>query len=380
MQKKIKIDIDNSVKICEEIGNFLNPDFVYLPVIANARVGIDSKSIVYKGDLVFSSDTDVVFSPVSGSIKTIVEKEDLNGEKNKYLVIENDFREKTKVRKAVKNEIFNYTKDEFLDLVSKFNPSLGNLLSKKYSGARIIVRALDDEPYIFTESVSLLNHTHDILELLDYISRTLKTKSGVIMVKSTDNKTINKVINLVGSYPRLSIKIMDDIYPLNDVKVIKEIFSKKDLILTVSELLEIMSYIKREKPIFEKYLTISGNAVNNPMIVNVKIGASIKELIDNLVKIDITRKYHYYVNGLMRGNKYENIDEIIIDKDLSGIIINHDKKEIKSKCINCGLCLKVCPLKMNPLNKDKKCINCGLCSYVCPSRIDLLERNDSNEN
>jgi len=57
-------------------------------------------------------------------------------------------------------------------------------------------------------------------------------------------------------------------------------------------------------------------------------------------------------------------------------------------CIGCGLCEKVCPVKIMPYLIHKLmyadeleqvehagldlCVNCGLCSYVCPSKIELL--------
>ena len=61
------------------------------------------------------------------------------------------------------------------------------------------------------------------------------------------------------------------------------------------------------------------------------------------------------------------------------------------KCINCGKCTNICPVRLSPIeikknlsNKKvikklnpKKCIRCGLCSYICPSRINLREIVDS---
>ena len=51
---------------------------------------------------------------------------------------------------------------------------------------------------------------------------------------------------------------------------------------------------------------------------------------------------------------------------------------IEEKCINCGLCYRVCPIGINPLKKNNKCIKCGLCNYVCPSKINCLKVGGNN--
>lgn len=58
------------------------------------------------------------------------------------------------------------------------------------------------------------------------------------------------------------------------------------------------------------------------------------------------------------------------------------------ECINCGMCVKVCPVNLVPgvlsmyCSNDKfekaesegllSCIECGCCDYVCPSRRPLV--------
>jgi [FeFe] hydrogenase (group B1/B3) len=96
------------------------------------------------------------------------------------------------------------------------------------------------------------------------------------------------------------------------------------------------------------------------------------------------------------------------------IIIDHNQKAVidKSKCVECGMCAKVCPYtaimnfkrpcmiacKVNAIsmNEDKaasidneKCISCGACVYQCPfgaitdksfiiNVIDLVQKSENN--
>ena len=77
-----------------------------------------------------------------------------------------------------------------------------------------------------------------------------------------------------------------------------------------------------------------------------------------------------------------NPDNFIITSNLNGIIIMKKKKpKLEEKCINCGACLSICPVGLNPLllqNKKyqkkvkDKCLKCGLCTYICPSYINFF--------
>jgi electron transport complex protein RnfC len=65
------------------------------------------------------------------------------------------------------------------------------------------------------------------------------------------------------------------------------------------------------------------------------------------------------------------------------------KPEVKQPCIHCGLCVKVCPLKLVPQRLSiacerqawdtakryhlDLCMECGCCAYECPSKIPLVQ-------
>ena len=78
----------------------------------------------------------------------------------------------------------------------------------------------------------------------------------------------------------------------------------------------------------------------------------------------------------MTGNACD-ISETVVTKNTLGLVIVPKKEEVTHKCINCGLCFKVCPVKVNPkkvMDSHKisnNCFDCGLCSYICPSHINL---------
>ena len=78
-----------------------------------------------------------------------------------------------------------------------------------------------------------------------------------------------------------------------------------------------------------------------------------------------------------------DINNLIITSDLTSILVI--KKETiekahrkEGKCLNCGACIDICPVGINPLllkeknyKEKNKCLKCGLCSYICPVYINF---------
>ena len=84
----------------------------------------------------------------------------------------------------------------------------------------------------------------------------------------------------------------------------------------------------------------------------------------------------YILNGLMKGHECD-ISNTIVTNQTIGLNIIHNINIKEYDCNSCGLCYRICPVKVNPKKiMDKKvlsknCIDCGLCSYICPCYINL---------
>ena len=98
-----------------------------------------------------------------------------------------------------------------------------------------------------------------------------------------------------------------------------------------------------------------------------------------------------YLNGYVNGKVIDTLN-VVVDDLMDGVFITKEKDKTIKNCINCGLCAKYCPMKINPkyvLDKQgdveedyvKKCLDCGLCNYVCPSNINLRKmiKGDNND-
>ena len=120
------------------------------------------------------------------------------------------------------------------------------------------------------------------------------------------------------------------------------------------------------------------------MVVNVKIGTSLTDLIKNTCEV-IDNKYYVVKNGLIAGTTLTTLNNVITSDTRSIFLSTVDTTEEK-KCINCGLCNRKCPVGLNPKYiKDhpkadrSRCINCGLCTYICPSKINFKAHLGGND-
>ena len=134
-------------------------------------------------------------------------------------------------------------------------------------------------------------------------------------------------------------------------------------------------------------LTVSGNAVKNPVNVRVPVGVPASEVIaacGGYTSEDVK----LIAGGPMMGKTIVN-DKFVIDRNMNALTVLENKPFDSVACLRCGKCSDHCPAGLQPVRiaqavktKDKKamenlcamdCIECGLCTYICPSRLNVTE-------
>lgn len=382
----------NSYKKCKhpqinsKLEEFLNPDYVYIPLPEDFNLQLSNETKVMKNDVLFEKNGKSTFSPISGIVKNISNDLKINNQDVRCLVIENNFKEDIKQNKWATKYINKYSKQELIELLRKYMPELQKLNDEK----TILINGIDQEETEKNYSFIINNKSDKLLETADALSNILKIDNVIFAI---NNKDSNNVINLtsnIGTYPNIRLKLLPDVYPIGFKDILmKNVLSKKEIengviYLTVEDLINIYNVLKRRKPITEKYITIGGNCIKESVVVNTKIGVKIADLIKNTCEI-INDEYYVVVNGLISGITLESLNSIVTF-DIRSIFLNTLSKEREKECINCGLCTLKCPVGLNPkyIKEHKKadrsrCINCGLCSYICPSKINFKECLNNHE-
>ena len=376
--KLVRLDKDYSIKVSSQVTNYLAPNRIYVPIMKNKEIPFKRNEEIRKEQEIFPQ----IYSPVSGQILGISDCTLCDGSLEKCLVIANDFEEKLKKRIATQKKLNIIKKEDLQNYVYDID------IAKFFSDANvehIIISGIDDEPYLANEVFIQKNNTKLILEIVDALVNFFGSCKAHIVIKNTDSDNITNYNNYIGTFQNIELHLVEDEYLIGEEFCLTEKLHIKNqyLYLKASEVYALYYNLKKHRPYLEKYITITGDALDNPQVFNVKLGTKVQDIIDANYKINL-EDYEIYVNGLMHGKKM-NVANLIVTKNLTGLVIMK-KTNIKPKsCIKCGKCLEVCPIHSNPLlayesKKTVPCIGCGLCSYICPAYIPLKQYAKGDEN
>jgi electron transport complex protein RnfC len=409
MAKGIKVTSNKSMSLKSDLVECKRPDIVYIPLANHSK--LDCECLVKVGDKVLkgsvigrrNDNIDLpIHSSVSGKVVGIEEKLYLNGAKVKCVAIENDFREKQEDLVGAKSDITSYSKETFIELLKKCAVTgMGGSdfpTYIKYQGDlnTIIVNAVECEPYITADQMMIRLHTDEILEAIDAIMEINNINKGVIAIKESNTEMKAKLEQYLGTYPKIYLVMMRNVYPMGWEKMlIKEALGieyeklpgeKGIVVNNVSTIYAIYKALKYKRPISSRIITVTGEVIKKPQNILVKIGTSMKDVINEFGGYKKASKVRFIAGGPMMGSCIES-DDLIVTKNLNCVLVIPDKEEDALPCIRCGRCIEACPAFICPvLIKDnvknfevlkylhpEKCIECGLCSYICPSKIRIRE-------
>lgn len=366
--KLIKLDKDYEIKLKSQVANFLDPDYVYIP-IENRPLPFKKNEEVKKGSELFKG----VFSPISGNILGITDCMFYSGKMGKCLVIANNYQEKLESRVATRKKMDLLSKEEILENV--IDVDVQKLFSTE-NVAHFIISGIDEEPYLANEIFIQKENTKVILETIDALLGLYTNSKAHIVIKNTDRENIESYTNFLGTYQNIELHLVEDLYLIGkEENIVEKLHIKENYIyLKASEIYKIYYNLKKKRPMLEKYITITGDGITDPQVFNVKIGTKVMDILRIEYALNPS-EYAIYVNGIMKGERLD-IDALIVTKELEGIVIMKKKEVEEKECIKCGKCIEVCPIHSNPIyayqtHKKIDCIECGLCSYICPSYIHL---------
>lgn len=359
MKKLVKIEANKNLYFLNQINNFLDPTYIYLPT---NNKEFKENDYIYKNMLVEDN-----ISSISGSIKSI---------KNNILQIKNDYKENSVSNKRKRN-IKN--KDDLLNLLEEFHLLSLKDKIKNQDITHLVVSAIDEECYSLKEFMILANFYTDIASTLNTLLNTFNIKEGIIATKDTSEASIKNIKSILGTYPQIKLSLVPNQYLISREVYLCSYLNmpiNNTLILTMQDVLDITNALKG-KYTLDTIITISGNNLVKSLIINVRIGTLLKEVINKFIEIK-ENDYDIFVNGLLQGYKVPDFN-VIITKDIHTIVINKKIEVFQDECINCGACIKICPLNINvkkcfkEKRYSKKCFGCGLCNYICPANLPLKE-------
>ena len=271
-----------------------------------------------------------------------------------------------------------------------------------------VINGAECEPYITSDTRTMLDDTDYIVKGVGYIKKYLGISEIVFGIEKNKMEAIAKLKEVFAGDSDVKIETLPSTYPQGAEKILIHNTTGKIvpegglpsdvgcLVLNVTTLAFIAKYMETGMPLVEKRITVDGSAIKNPMNIIVPIGTSIKDVLEFTSNpTDDIAKVLY--GGLMMGVAVYTLDDPIL-KNTNAIVALNRRDAVTPKtfpCIHCGRCVNICPMGLNPtlyakaMNVEDKaerrdrlndaklnlCMECGCCSFVCPSRRPLVETN-----
>ena len=395
------------------------PKLVTIPM--SMHIGRPAKPVVKRGDevkvgqLIAEADgyiSSPVHSSVSGKVQKIDEMTTAMGSKVPVVIIETDGLQE--VSETVQPpDVHDLT--SFVDAVRQSGSvglggagfptfvkfSFNNDLSVVDA---VVINAAECEPYITSDTRTMLDRTDEIFEGIALLKKYLKVNRYIIGVEANKPEAIKKAQELAAKTEGVEVHVLPSVYPQGGEKVLVyntlgRLIPKGGLpldvgvvVINVTTLAFIARYVKTGMPLVEKCLTVDGSAVKEPKNVIAPIGTPISDVLEAAGDCNSEPAKVLY-GGPMMGIAVPDLSAPILKN--TNAIIAMDEKEARppktTPCINCGACLTHCPLKLDPREiaraykknepEDLKtlcvdlCMECGCCSYVCPAKRHLVQTN-----
>ena len=384
------------------------------------HIGAPANPVVKKGDHVLKGQmiadaggfvSAPVYSSVSGTVKGLEQRFNPTGTKVECIVIENDGEYKEVEYGPVK-PLDELSREEILDMIARAGivgmggagfPTRVKLSPKEPDKIDyIIANCAECEPYITADYRRMLENTEDLVSGMRVVLSLFPNAKGIFAVEDNKKDCIDKLSQAVANEPRMDVKALMTKYPQGAERQLIYAVTKRAInssmlpadagciVDNVETLIGIHNAVINGKPLTERVVTVSGDAVETPGNFRVLLGTSHRELIEAAGGFKAEPE-KLISGGPMMGFAMVTLDAPVTKTSSSILAFKEDvvAKNPETACINCGRCVEVCPSRIIPSRladyarrQDEEsfvamngleCVECGSCSYVCPAKRQLKQ-------
>jgi Na+-translocating ferredoxin:NAD+ oxidoreductase subunit C len=266
----------------------------------------------------------------------------------------------------------------------------------------LLINGVECEPYLTSDHRLMLEKTDEILVGTTLLMRAMGVEKALVGIENNKPDAISLMKEKAQAYKGIDVVSLKVKYPQGGEKQLIKAATGREVpsgalpisvgcvVSNVGSAFAVYEAVQKNKPLFERVVTVTGKSVKNPSNLKVRIGTPIAELVEIAGGLpDDTGKI--ISGGPMMGKAVANLD-VPVTKGTSGVLLMPSEEAVRGErlvCIRCSRCVTVCPMGLEPYllmtlaeknvldraenAKIMDCIECGSCSYTCPSDRPLLD-------
>jgi len=266
----------------------------------------------------------------------------------------------------------------------------------------LIINAVECEPYLTADHQLMMEKGEEIMVGISVLMKALSVQKAIVGIENNKPDAIEHLTKLSANYTGITVEALKVQYPQGGEKqLIKALINREVpsgglpldvgcVVQNVGTAFAVYEAVQKNKPLFERVVSVTGKSVSKPSNFMVRVGTSADLLIEAAGGMpEDTGKV---VNGGPMMGKALSKTDVPIAKGSSGILIFPKEESVRTAmqpCIRCAKCVTVCPMGLEPYllmtttqlsnyervenERVMDCIECGSCSFTCPSTRPLLD-------
>ncbi len=384
------------------------------------HIGAPAAPVVKKGDHVLKGQkiadaggfvSAPIYASVSGKVTAIEKHLNPTGSSVDCIVIENDG-EYEEVEYPPVKPLSELSRDEILNMIGNAGivgmggagfPTRVKLTPKEPEKIDyIIANCAECEPYITADYRRMLENTEDLVSGMRVVLSLFDHAKGIFAVEDNKPDCIEKLKQATKDEPRMEVCTLKTKYPQGAERQLIYAVTKRAInssmlpadagciVDNVETMIGIHNAVINGKPLMERVVTVSGDAVQKPGNFRVLLGTNHQEVVEAAGGFK-TEPEKVISGGPMMGFAMITLDTPITKTSSSILAFEKDvvSQSVETACINCGRCVEVCPSRLIPSRladyaqrhdeetfvsqNGLECMECGSCSYVCPAKRQLKQ-------
>lgn len=394
------------------------PQQVVIPM--QQHIGAPCKPLVAVGDRVLRGQKIgdgeglcvPVHASVSGTVVAIEQRPHTSGRMITAVVIDNDRKDETITEHGCDLPLEQLDANAVLHTIREAGivgmggaafPGDVKALNSMGKIDTLIANACECEPYITADDSLLRTEPELVLEGMLILHQILEPERLVLAIEDNKSVAIEKIRGILKDFPGIEVVVLPTMYPQGAEKQLVQSVTGREVlpgqlpasvgcaVFNVSTFAAICRAVRLGRPLTERIVTVSGEAIAKPQNFVVRIGTPLHDLIE--VAGGLNEKTERVISGgPMMGVAQNDLSAPVIKATNSVLCLLKDMNGAAENpvCLRCGKCVAVCPMRLQPLylyrftNAGRvdelerlnllDCMECGSCAFTCPGKLPLVER------